>query len=322
MTPRKTALTTTKLALTPIFTALVTVATMVFVISIPATSGYFNIGETIIYVAAILFGPYVGAVAGGIGAAISDLLLAPVYAPATLIIKALEGGIVGFLAQRTLKVTHARYIGASFILVTMFASLPLFSWTIFSNAFFSGPLFHTSQLALYNGVLNSLCFTGYILVLAWAVPHLLRANTSVKLQWKMLTFILGIITGVLLIGIGSTYYSGEVQLFLGIPPPVTPTITFFVPIEFWYALGVLVIVLTTYVGFKLEPELGWLVFATFLGGLEMVAGYFLYEQFVMGRAAIVEVPVNIGQMLVGLILAIPVAKAVWRALPTLKETQQ
>jgi uncharacterized membrane protein len=237
--------------LTPIFTALVAVATMSFVISIPATTGYFNIGETVIYVAAILFGPYVGAISGGVGAAISDLLFAPVYAPATLIIKALEGSIVGSLGQSALNATRLRHIG--------------------------------------------------------------------RLQWKIVTIILGLITGALLIGIGSAYYSGTVQLFLGIPPPQTPTITVFVPVEFWYALGALIVVLTTYVGFRLEPELGWLVFVIFLGGLEMVAGYFLYEQIVLAKAAILEVPVNIGQMLIGLILAIPVAKAVQRALPTLKE---
>jgi uncharacterized membrane protein len=249
MSQKKTALTTTQLAMTPIFIALVAVATMAFTVSIPATSGYFNIGETVIYTAAILFGPYVGAISGGVGAAISDIILAPAYWPGTLVIKAFEGAIVGFLGKRALK-------------------------------------------------------------------------AGSKLQWKMFTFILGLITGVLLIAIGLLYYTGEVQLFLGMPQPSTATVTFTVPAGFWYSLGALIIVLTTYVGFKLEPEFGWLVFAIFLGGLEMVAGYFLYEQFAMGKAAIVEVPVNIGQMLIGLILAIPVAKAVWRALPTLKETQQ
>jgi len=248
MTQRKTALTTTELAFTPVFIALVAVATIVFVISIPATGGYFNIGETVIYIAAILFGPYVGAIAGGVGAAIADLILAPVYAPATLIIKALEGAIVGLLSKKTLK------LGS-------------------------------------------------------------------KLQWKTFTIILGLIAGLLLIVIGSIYYSGEVQLFFGMPPPETPTVTFSVPIWFWYVLGALVVGLTALVGFRLEPEFGWLILTIFLGGLEMVAGYFLYQQFIMEKAAIVEIPVNVGQMLIGLILAIPVVKAVWRALPTLKETR-
>jgi uncharacterized membrane protein len=319
MARRKAALTTTQLALTPIFVALVAVATMVFTIYIPATSGYFNIGETVIYITAILFGPYVGAIAGGVGAAISDMILAPVFAPATLIIKALEGAIVGLLSRRVLKATRVLYVGVAFILITIFVSISLFSLAIFGATYFSGPWFSGSQLSVYNSVLNSLFFAGYLLILVWAVSHL--GAQPLRSQWKTFTFILGLLTGTLLAAIGSIYYTGQVQLFLGVPPPQSPTITFSVPVEFWYALGLLIIALITYIGYKLEPEFGWLVLAIFLGGLEMVAGYFLYEQFVMGTAAVLEVPVNIGQMVVGLILAVPVAKAVRRALPTLKETQ-
>lgn len=318
MTRRKAALTTTELALTPIFTALVTVATMVFTISVPATSGYFNIGETVIYIAAILFGPYVGAIAGGVGAAISDILLAPVFAPGTLVIKALEGAIVGLLSRRVLRVTRIVSFGVTFIFLTIFVSLALLSSTIFGIAFFSGPWFSGSHLSIYNSVLNSLLFVGYLLILIWAVSNL--SVRPPKSQWKILTFTLGLVTGILLTVIGSLYYTGQVQLFLGVPPPQTPTLTLSVPIEFWAVLGLLVVALTTYVGYKFEPQFGWFVLAIFLGGLEMVAGYFLYEQFVMGRAAIFEVPVNIGQMLIGLILAVPVAKAVRRALPLLEET--
>jgi Predicted membrane protein len=86
-----------KIALAAIFAALVAVATILFVIPIPATSGYFNLGETIIYIAALLFGPFVGAIAGA-GASLSDVYLGyGVFAPGTLIIKGLEGAIVGLL---------------------------------------------------------------------------------------------------------------------------------------------------------------------------------------------------------------------------------
>ena len=86
-----------KIALAAIFAALTAVATIVFVIPIPATSGYFNLGETIIYTAALLFGPFVGGIAGA-GASLADLYLGyGVFAPGTLVIKGLEGAIVGFL---------------------------------------------------------------------------------------------------------------------------------------------------------------------------------------------------------------------------------
>ena len=90
---------TFKLTLTAVFAALVFVVTsLIPPIPIPATGGYFNLGETTIYVAALLFGPFVGAFSGGIGAMLSDIYLGyGLFAPGTLIIKGVEGAIVGFL---------------------------------------------------------------------------------------------------------------------------------------------------------------------------------------------------------------------------------
>lgn len=91
------------LALAAVFAALVCVVTFVFPISIPATNGYFNLGEIVIYVAALLFGPLVGSIAGGVGAAIADMLVSPLFAPGTLVIKCLEGAIVGIVNRKTLR---------------------------------------------------------------------------------------------------------------------------------------------------------------------------------------------------------------------------
>jgi uncharacterized membrane protein len=82
-----------------IFAALVAAITLTIAIPIPATSGYFNFGETLIYVAALLFGPIVGLIAGA-GASIADMLVAPQFAPGTLIIKAIEGFLVGYLTKK------------------------------------------------------------------------------------------------------------------------------------------------------------------------------------------------------------------------------
>lgn len=57
----------------------------------------------------------------------------------------------------------------------------------------------------------------------------------------------------------------------------------------------------------------------------MVLGYFIYQQFFIGQlfnikaVAIAEIPVNIGQMVIGATVALPIAKIVWRALPYLKQ---
>src|SRR4030067_1377032 len=96
--------TSTRLAITAIFTALVTAATMVFSINVPQTRGFFNIGETMVYTSAFLFGPFVGSFSGGVGSMLADILLGyPHYAPATLVIKACEGSVVGVLARKRLK---------------------------------------------------------------------------------------------------------------------------------------------------------------------------------------------------------------------------
>lgn len=246
------AMSTVHLATTAVFTSLVCVATMVFSIYVPHTRGFFNIGETMVYTTALLFGPLIGSFAGGVGSMAADIFLGyPHYAPATLIIKACEGGIVGVLGRKKLK----------------FGS---------------------------------------------------------KLRWKAFTFTVGLIAGVLLGSIGSIYYSGTVELYLGIPSPESPTLILFIPPEFWFSLGALAILLITLMGFVFEPEFGWLVLATLIGGLEMVLGYFIYQQFFLWplfsvqAIAIAEIPVNIGQMTVGLIVSIPVVRAVWRALPSLK----
>ena len=163
------------IAVAAVFAALVFVATYSFAISIPATSGYFNLGETIIYVAALIFGPLAGALSGGIGAMIADALLAPQFAPGTLIIKGLEGAIVGLLNQKLKR--------------------------------------YTSSLSLI-------------------------ATISI-----------------------------------------------------------------------------------IIGGLEMVAGYFIYEQIVLGyplAAALAEVPFNVVQMTVGLVIAVPITHAIVRVFPQLK----
>lgn len=176
MNTEKNALRTPlKLATGAAFAALVCVATLVLVVSIPATTGYFNLGETVIYTAALLFGPLVGGMAGGVGAAIADMLVAAQFAPGTLIIKGFEGAIVGFLNNKFQKRTRSLSLSATASII--------------------------------------------------------------------------------------------------------------------------------------------------IGGLEMVAGYFIYEQLVLGyplAAALVEVPFNIVQMLIGLIVAIIIAQIILRVFPQLK----
>ena len=69
-------------------------------ILIPATGGYINVGDVIIFTSAILFGPMVGALAGGIGSAVADILFGyPAFAPYTFVIKGLEGFVAGYISR-------------------------------------------------------------------------------------------------------------------------------------------------------------------------------------------------------------------------------
>ena len=246
MGKEQTNLNVPKLTAAIVFAALVCVVTISFTVSIPITGGYFNLGEVLIYVAALTFGPIAGAFAGGVGAAIADMLLAPQFAPGTLVVKGIEGAIVGFLGKK-------------------------------------------------------------------------RVGQTSKSRWRFYTVFLGAAVGVLLAATGAIYYSGNVDVYFGIPQPLNPTFTIFVPAEFWYLLGGLVVLLLTVASFKIEPHLGWTIFSTISGGLTMVFGYFLYEQIVLGKiGAAFEIPVNIGQMLIGLIIAIPIVRFVLRSFPQLK----
>ncbi len=79
---------TRKIVLCALFSALTAVATMVIQIPSPM-SGYVNLGDVFVLFGAFVLGPLLGAVSAGLGSALADVLTGYViYAPATLIIKA------------------------------------------------------------------------------------------------------------------------------------------------------------------------------------------------------------------------------------------
>jgi len=108
------------LALMSLFSALVAVATLVIRIPIPITKGYFNLGDTVIFIAAALLGPVFGLVAGGIGSALGDIIGGYAhFAPWTLIIKGIEGLIAGALV-RLIKIDPEKTARAVPLLFCMF----------------------------------------------------------------------------------------------------------------------------------------------------------------------------------------------------------
>ena len=84
------------LVLSALFAALCTVMTLVIQIPSPM-SGYVNLGDCAVLLAAWVLGPWYGGAAAGIGSMIADLLVSPHWAPGTLAIKLIMGVAAGLL---------------------------------------------------------------------------------------------------------------------------------------------------------------------------------------------------------------------------------
>ncbi|MEB3780598.1 MAG: ECF transporter S component [Desulfurococcales archaeon] len=228
------------IVLASVFSALVFTATLISV-STPITKGYFNLGESMVYTAAIIGGPAVGAVAGGLGSSLADIYLGyGDYAPGTLIIKGVEGFLVGLLFKALSRIPRDKWKRYSIIL-----------------ALIAGAGISVAGLILYGGLYGG--------------------NTELVL-W------------------GKTY-------------------KFTIPAPAWVMLGVIVAIVIIYTSFRVESLIAGAVLSMMLGGLEMVAGYFIYEYAILGYgiSAAAEIPINIGQALVGTVISVFIISTVYRA---------
>lgn len=91
---------TKQIVINALMIALVFVGTFSIRIPIPLTEGYIHGGDSMIFLAAILFGWKTGAIAGGIGSALADLIGYPHWVIPTLIIKSIMGGLIGYLTHQ------------------------------------------------------------------------------------------------------------------------------------------------------------------------------------------------------------------------------
>ena len=145
-------ITTKKLVVTALLMAFTIVATLFIRIPLPLV-GYVNLGDAFIFLSVFILGPICGAVVGGVGAGIADLIGFAAYAPGTLVIKALmaiaawfvykalkgltkkvllaeiAAGIVG-----TIVMTAGYFIYESLLFTTMAAALLNTPWNLLQGA--------------------------------------------------------------------------------------------------------------------------------------------------------------------------------------------
>ncbi|MDT7886613.1 MAG: ECF transporter S component [Thermoproteota archaeon] len=116
----------------------------------PVPGGYLNIGDAVIFIAAILFGPLIGFLAGSIGSALSDVLLeAYMFAPGTFVIKGLEGFIAGvvyrYLIRKPIQISSSIiFIGSILIIISLY---------VFYNVSYFDPERNLSNIDYLNFVL-------------------------------------------------------------------------------------------------------------------------------------------------------------------------
>jgi uncharacterized membrane protein len=114
------------IALVALLIALTTVFTRVITIPIPATQGYFNLSDVAITFSALVFGPWVGAIAGGVGTALADLSTGAyaIWAPVSLVAHGLEGFVIGWLARgrpSTSRIILAWFVGSTVMVLCYLA---------------------------------------------------------------------------------------------------------------------------------------------------------------------------------------------------------
>ena len=163
----------TVLSMIGIFGAFTCVVTMVIAFPIPATNGFINIGDAIVMISGLMFGPIIGGIAGGIGSSLADLFLGyAIYAPATLVIKGLEGFLVGVIAnpKKNYKLNYRDFMAVIVGGFTMIVGYFLYEIMIYGV-----------PSALYEFILNSIIQFGLGSVIALVFIFVARKNITTSL---------------------------------------------------------------------------------------------------------------------------------------------
>lgn len=105
--------------------------------------------------------------------------------------------------------------------------------------------------------------------------------------------------------VGLMYYSGFSEAYFGFPIFGYGSINFNLPNLFWIFSSITIFLLFAYFFVKIDLQHILVILSCLIGGFIMIFGYFLYQFYVLsyGWIALVEIPFNFMQMLIGLIVS-------------------
>ena len=180
MTKNKEARQLVQVGIIAAFATLAFIGTIVLRIPIPATGGYFNLGDTFVMLAGLLYGPVVGGLVGLIGPAAADAVGYPPYILATAVVKGLEGLLVGSIGGRrgafSIGRTWAALITGIIIIV---GGYYLFEAVIYPALATSIPFFGvTDPKAALAEIVPNLLQGGISAVIAFGIWRVFRRKTE------------------------------------------------------------------------------------------------------------------------------------------------
>lgn len=169
-TTNQTAKPLTLLTTTALFAAMITLMTT-YILHIPygANGGYVHFGDALIYLAATLLPRPYAIAAAVIGGGLSDLLTAPMWAPATILIKALI--TLPFTSQKPHLINHQNMIAPVIAALISIIGYYLAEGLIFGS-------FATAAASAFGNVIQGIGSMIIFFILAGAFS---KANIKVRL---------------------------------------------------------------------------------------------------------------------------------------------
>ncbi len=131
-------------------------------VKVPVVIGYINLGDLAVMLGAVCLGPLWGALSGGLGSALADIMAGyAAYVPGTFIIKFLVALIVGYTAKYTKKKMTGVALGSAIGEAVM-----VFGYFIY-EALVLGLGMAASAAVLFNVIQGAVCIL--LTLLAYAI---------------------------------------------------------------------------------------------------------------------------------------------------------